>query len=443
MDIATTPHDSTERFAQAMAGILARVPTDIGAQALPRIALAVSGGGDSMALCMLAQHWAQQHGAQLHAFTVDHGLRAESAQEAAQVAAEVKKLGIPHDILRWEGDKPQTRLQERARSARYHLLTQACRDAGIKVLLVAHNAEDQMETFWIRLSHGSGLDGLAAMSPVALRDDILLGRPLLGFSRAALRDICAAMDVAWMEDPSNKAEKFLRVRLRGFEDMLAQEGLTPQRLAQTSDKLAAARAALEFYAQDFLARHACPHAEGYISIDHAALSAAPFETQRRALVQCLKLFARDDLAYGPDDAQMRALCQSMVSPSFGGATLAGCEIFLHKKRLLIAREMAAVQGSATCGAWDGRFDLPPALPDSWHIRALGAEGLSCLRKNIPTDDSWHAAIQALPHKARLSLPAVFEGENILFIPLLGYQTAASSAQQRIMLSLNWRGFKQP
>src|SRR6218665_1826276 len=197
------------------------------------VALAVSGGGDSMALAVLAARVLAPRGIQLKAYTVDHGLRAESRAEAVETGARLATLGIAHDILTWDGDKPQARVQERARAARYALLSDACRRDGFRVLLKAHQAEDQIETFWMRLSHGSGLDGLAGMSPHrVLPCGLVLARPLLGFDRAALRDVCRAADIAWAEDPSNHHEKYLRPRLRAVEDVLAAEGLTPHRLSQ-------------------------------------------------------------------------------------------------------------------------------------------------------------------------------------------------------------------
>src|SRR5690606_3672257 len=122
------------------------------------------GGGDSMALALLLHDWARARGGKILALTVDHGLRAASAAEARQTAARLAQHGIAHEILAWEGEKPCTGIQQHAREARYRLLRGACEKHGIKTLALAHNAEDQAETFWMRLAHGSGLDGLAGMA---------------------------------------------------------------------------------------------------------------------------------------------------------------------------------------------------------------------------------------------------------------------------------------
>jgi len=134
------------------------------------IAVAVSGGGDSMALCLLAHGWCERHRGSLHALTVDHGLRAGSDGEAEGVGTWLTRLNISHDVLRWLGPKPATGLQAKARDARYGLMTEWAKARGIADILVAHNLEDQAETFLMRLERGAGIDGLAAMAPVARRD---------------------------------------------------------------------------------------------------------------------------------------------------------------------------------------------------------------------------------------------------------------------------------
>lgn len=131
----------------------------------PRLAVAVSGGPDSMALLLLAQEWAAARGGRVSALTVDHGLRAELSAEAAQVAQWAGLLGVSHVALTWIGDKPTADIQAAAREARYCLLEEWCAASGVFHLLLAHHRDDQAETFLLRLARGSGLDGLAAIAP--------------------------------------------------------------------------------------------------------------------------------------------------------------------------------------------------------------------------------------------------------------------------------------
>ncbi|WP_081991868.1 tRNA lysidine(34) synthetase TilS, partial [Inquilinus limosus] len=128
-----------------------------------RLAVAVSGGPDSMALSLLAARWVRQRGGQILALTVDHRLRPDSTAEAAATGASLTRHDIPHRILTWS-DAPARASQDQARRARYGLLGQACREVGIRDLAVAHHREDQAETVLLRLARGSGVDGLAGMA---------------------------------------------------------------------------------------------------------------------------------------------------------------------------------------------------------------------------------------------------------------------------------------
>src|SRR5580700_10131771 len=136
-------------------------------EARPRLAVAVSGGADSMALALLAQRWAEARGGELTALTVDHRLREAAAGEAAQVGRWLGQRGITHRILVREDGHPRGGVQAAARDARYRLLESWCREAGVLHLLVGHHREDQAETLLLRLARGSGLDGLAGMAALA------------------------------------------------------------------------------------------------------------------------------------------------------------------------------------------------------------------------------------------------------------------------------------
>ena len=145
-----------------------------GLEDLRGLVLAVSGGANSTALLVIAARWAKQlkkrrdHAPKLLAITIDHGLRAESAREAAAVKRLARQLGVPHRTLRWRGVKPKTGLQEAARIARYRLLAEAAARAGYEHILTAHTLDDQAETVLFRLARGSGLTGLAGMAPATL-----------------------------------------------------------------------------------------------------------------------------------------------------------------------------------------------------------------------------------------------------------------------------------
>ena len=223
-----------------------------GLQAFPALVLAVSGGPDSTALMLLAARWrdALKKKPTLIAVTVDHGLRKESKQEAAAVARLARKLKITHRTLRWNGRKPSAGLQNAARMARYQLLGSAARKAGAAHILTAHTLDDQAETVLIRMSRGSGLTGLGAMTRMAMlpvdgEHAITLVRPLLDIGKARLIATLRAAKIVYAEDPSNRDPKFARVRLRGLMNALADEGLDAGRLAQLARRLRRAETAIE------------------------------------------------------------------------------------------------------------------------------------------------------------------------------------------------------
>ena len=223
-----------------------------GLQAFPVLVLAVSGGPDSTALMLLAARWrdALKKKPRLIAVTVNHGLRKEAKHEAAAVARLARKLKITHRTLRWTGRKPSAGLQNAARAARYHLLGSAARKAGATHILTAHTLDDQAETVLIRMSRGSGLTGLGAMTrmaklPIDGERAITLVRPLLDISKARLIATLRAAKIAYAEDPSNRDPKFTRVRLRGLMRALADEGLDAGRLAKLAGRLRRAENAIE------------------------------------------------------------------------------------------------------------------------------------------------------------------------------------------------------
>lgn len=207
--------------------------------------LAISGGPDSIALLLLVAEWAKRRGAPpIHAATVDHGLRPESAREAADVAALCARLGIAHASLPWLGPKPKTRLQERARDARYQLLFEHARSLGANMIVTAHHLDDQAETVLFRLTRGSGIAGLAGMATMTPREGLILARPLLETPKSTLIEICEASGEAYARDPSNLDRKYARARLRGMMGALAEEGLDARALSRLAGRAARVEAAL-------------------------------------------------------------------------------------------------------------------------------------------------------------------------------------------------------
>ncbi len=211
-----------------------------------RVALAVSGGSDSMALLRLVLDWLKvlSNPPHIFALTVDHSLRDASANEAMQVGVWCAALGVPHEILKWNHDHPQSGIQAKARKARYDLMTAWCDVHNVPVLMTGHTADDQAETVKMRSSRTSTAASLAGIWPERDWNEIRVVRPLLNLRREDLRSYLRLHHQNWIDDPSNNDVRFERVRVRqtlkgalgGFADhaQSAQAEIRhDQRLAET------------------------------------------------------------------------------------------------------------------------------------------------------------------------------------------------------------------
>ncbi len=303
------------------------------------IAVAVSGGPDSMALAHRIVH--ECDGPDIHLLTVDHGLRADSSEESQQVSQWVKDWPkTAHHILRWDEDKPETKIMEEARRARYALMAEYCKTHRIKYLFLAHHMDDQAETFLLRLAAGSGLDGLAAMhSEQKYSDDLTLVRPLLSQTKEELITYCKENDVPYLQDPTNAKTDFARPRLRAAREILEEEGLTNKRLSVTAARLARARAALEHLTDSLFEDIADMQAEG-ILLNWSALKTQPEELVLRLLMKSIAhLYPEKD--YAPRLEKLEDLMGRLLhDPDFNGATLGGCKFAWQGDRqaLYISKE---------------------------------------------------------------------------------------------------------
>jgi tRNA(Ile)-lysidine synthase len=266
--------------------LVSRFRSDLEAVAGPGpgpLAVAVSGGPDSLALLLLA-HTAFP--AEVRAATVDHGLRAGSAAEAEAVARLCGGLGIPHRILAAVVAPAGEGLQSAARAARYSALAEWMDDQGIGLLLTAHHCDDQAETLLMRLNRGSGVAGLAGVRPVGTVPGgggrLRLCRPLLGWRREELRAIVDSAGVEAADDPSNADEAFDRARLR--RRLAEAPWLDPAALARSAALLGEAEAALEWTAGPLFAART-ERGDAAVTLRPNGL---PPELLRRLVLRCLK-----------------------------------------------------------------------------------------------------------------------------------------------------------
>ncbi|WP_066815370.1 tRNA lysidine(34) synthetase TilS [Frigidibacter mobilis] len=371
-----------------------------------RLGVAVSGGGDSVALLHLLAVWRARGGPDLAAVTVDHGLRHEAAAEAKAVAEACAGLGVSHQVLRWQGWDRRGNLQDAARRARQRLIAQWAAGQGLGAVALGHTADDQAETVLLRLARGSGVDGLSGMAAQRQAGGVLWLRPLLGLRRAALRDWLRAHGIGWAEDPSNDDARFDRVKARQTLAELAPLGLDVAGLLDTAARMRMAREALAQAAQ--AAARALARIDAGDVVLAAGFAGLPEETRLRIAAQALRWIGGGD--YRPRLVALRAA----LAAAQGGtpATLAGCLLLPEAGGLRLTREPQAVARSvAAPGAlWDGRWRLHGPAAEGGEIRALGSAGLALC-------PGWRET--GRPHAALAATPAVWCAGDLVAAPLAG------------------------
>lgn len=344
-----------------------------------------------MALLHMAAAWV---GSEIHAVTVNHGLRREAAEEAAFVQAVCADLGIAHNTLKWSD--PQSS-QAKARRARHALLSEHARDIGASVILTGHTADDDAETFLMRARRGSTWRGLAGMGRISRSPvwpegrGVFIARPLLSHRREALRGFLNEMGQRWIDDPSNDNPVFERVRQRRI---LESNPSLASRVHGALGDLKRLRRLQDRRIGDWMAAHVTAHADGALSFPVAELKVADAPTAIRLLTQIasggerpqdftrLQTITTDILSGGPDAAR-----------TFGGAWIrrkAG-ELWLHRDPGLVSNEIRG-------GVWDGRFVKDNAAKPIGRTAHAAA-------KSLPPGEGWRALASMRRYDAIRALAA--------------------------------------
>lgn len=327
-----------------------------------KIALAVSGGADSICLLLAFHDWASRSGwdGTCEVLTVDHQLRSESREEAGFVKRLSSTLGIPCFVLDWSGEKPSSGVQEAARNARYQLMASHIAVSGSEVIVLAHHLDDQAETFLDRLTRGSGISGLSAMAP----DEpfgphgLRLIRPFLEVPKDRLVATLKARNQAWREDPSNQDEKYKRSRLRKISNGLKEEGLSAERIAATARQLRRSRAALESMLAHIFFDHVEEHPAGPLRVQMQSYQGLAEEFRLRLLI--LMIERTTGRLHQPKLRKIEALDQRILAENSGRQTLGGAVIASNQDTVFIWKEVGREPPEALLevtgsGCWDNRF----------------------------------------------------------------------------------------
>jgi tRNA(Ile)-lysidine synthase len=368
------------------------------------LGVAVSGGGDSVALL----HMLAARGEGLRAVTVDHGLRDESASEAAQVSSLCEDLGIPHSVLKWQNWDKSGNLQDEARKARLRLITAWAAEEKLTHVAMGHTLDDQAETVLLRLARGSGVDGLSGMAAFRTTGPLTWVRPLLHARRDELRAYLVKNGVDWIDDPSNDDPKYDRIKARQAFAILADLGITPDGLVATANRMQDARMALEAATLALADRCVEITDAGEVRLEMASFNTAPDELRFRLLSATLQWIS--GAPYRPRFDSLRGVLARISTET--GQTLHGCVVRSHSGNIIVRREVSKVEPSCPIDAvWDHRWvttergDEPAEA-----IAALGEDGL---RECKNWRDTGHA------REVLLASPAVWNNGQLVAAPLAG------------------------
>ncbi|NTH13219.1 tRNA lysidine(34) synthetase TilS [Agrobacterium rhizogenes] len=365
------------------------------------ILVAISGGSDSTGLlAALAEHLKSLPNSDvtLSAATIDHGLRAEAAEEAREVAAFCASLGIAHVARRWEGEKPKSGIMAAAREARYGLLAEISAEISANVIVTAHTIDDQRETLAMRtarLNEGEAGAGTGISEAMLFDRRIWIARPFLACRRADIRAYLNGRGMSWLNDPSNEDVRYERIRTR--KSLLQEPALFP------APDAAAARAALSADAAAWLGEHVAVHAGVLCAISRKALSADE-GVIAYALSYLAAVFGGEP--YGPGRERMRRILDFIGEGRPGRRTAGGVVFDLRRDGLYLMRESRDIRplvlAAGADGIWDGRFQIGNHGAAAICVEATGTTGAMEFPEGLPK-----GAVQ----RAGAVLPKVVAGDE--------------------------------
>jgi len=360
------------------------------------LAVGFSGGSDSLALLKFTLDWARRHGRPVLSLTVDHGLQAGSGLWTREAVAKAQALGADARSLTWTGEKPLTGLPAAARRARHALLAAAAREAGARVLLLGHTADDLQEASAMRAA-GSTVSDPREWAPSPVWPEgrgVFLLRPLLDQRREALRDWLQAVGETWLDDPANDDLRYARARARKAlaggtvrEPLAPAEGIDPAPLWLDGS------------------------ATGVLTLPREVSAA-------RLAMACLCMAGS---VRPPRGDRVQALVHRLRSGEAFTATLAGARIEAgpSKGTITLCREAGeAARGGlpplrlvpGQTGVWDGRYAVTAGQEE---IRVMGLRGLVA---GLPRAE--REALKAVPAAARPALPVLVDAEGAVTCPIL-------------------------
>ncbi len=383
------------------------------------LAVGVSGGADSMALCILAARWGRLNSVLVTALVVDHGLRSSSAYEVRMVASWLKRLAIPFEILTIKQPKPKSGIQEKARRWRFLAFDTWCRSNGVDVVLLGHTLDDQIETLYMRISADTGPDGLSGMLSYTRVRGLIIARPLLSVTKKRLIATCNHHNQKWINDPSNLDERFTRVFWRNLQPKVEQVGLASQSIERLSRIMGSLRGIIDHHCRDFIKYSGGVSSLGVIWFEASDFNKLPPYFAELMIGRILRSIGGASKPI--KKLRVGKLCRNLTNKPSLIETLGGCIVQKSEKgSILIYREYAKCPAPISClpGAtvrWDNRFEITLSGAKSAIVEALGHHGWCQIIEDA--NISGHVTmLKQIPFKARLALPVIRHLDGQLSIP---------------------------
>ena len=300
-----------------------------------KYAVAVSGGPDSLALVALTKAYTFFRKTKFYYLLIDHNIRKNSNLEAIKVKKLLKKKSINLNIF-LNKKKIIKNIQAEARNVRYDILTSFCKKNRIKVLLTAHNLEDQVETFFIRLSRGSGLKGLSSMKPLSrINSQVSLFRPLLDTKKKFLIKISKNIFGTYFQDPSNKSKKYLRTKVRNLKKPLENSGIKYDQIFRSIQNLSLSKKTLDGYLNNIF-KGLINKTNNEISINFNKYKNLSNDTKMALINESIKKIKKN--YYDMRSKKVDNLINSINKRNFKKTSLGGCVFFKKGENLCLKVE---------------------------------------------------------------------------------------------------------
>ena len=368
---------------------------------IKKVAVAFSGGADSMCLTFLLNELCKTNNIDLIAITVDHKLRKESTNETKDISKYIKNIN--HIVLTWKHPEIKNNIQKKAREARYKMLCNYCIANKINHLFVAHNYDDQAETVMLRILRGSGIDGIAGMEAHSEMYGVKVVRPLLNFRKSEILTFVKAKGLTWIEDKSNTNLRFDRVKVRQLLRQFCDSNLT-ERLNLLARNASRAKNFLRSYTDMIFEKHCLLGKFGNVSIKYSDFFILSEEIKLRIINKIIKYIHNDSFIYPIRLNSITSLLEKLQYQ--GKFTLGKCKIIAYKGVIYFYKEPKFIEPTKRLlkgdNIWDKRYKI-----------SINADGfcITRLTKRVWSKIKPIKYIHEIPSEIIFSTPVISSGDK--------------------------------